>query len=67
MPTPISLDDRRCEPVEQGIDYDVIPRGASPVGISWQIVRFCTAYQEIATAYGLAMTVVAFRWYFWFG
>ena len=30
--------------------------GRSPVGISWVIVRIPTAYQEIATACGLAMT-----------
>ena len=34
------------------------------MGISWVIVRIPTAYQEIATACGLAMTVVVWAWCF---
>ena len=36
--------------------------GRSPVGISWAIVRISTAYQEIATACGLAMTTGIRGW-----
>ena len=32
------------------------------MAISWYIVRICTISQEIATAFGLAMTVVVGRW-----
>ena len=32
------------------------------MAISWYIVRICTISQEIATAFGLAMTVVMGRW-----
>ena len=34
----------------------------SDVAISWYIVRICAISQEIATAFGLAMTVVVGRW-----
>ncbi len=36
------------------------------MAISWYCVHFCTFFQEIATPYGLAMTVVDDGWSLWF-
>ena len=42
-------------------DFPCHCEGRSDVAISWYIVRICTISQEIATAFGLAMTVVVGR------
>ena len=45
-----------------GFDFPCHCEERSDVAISWYIVRICTISQEIATAFGLAMTVVVGRW-----
>ena len=41
---------------------DVVTEGNACGAISWYFVRFPGFFQEIATAFGLAMTVVVERW-----
>ena len=51
--------------LRMGNDYHVIARRAKPdVAISWYCVRNRTMLQEIATAFGLAMTAVEGSWFF---